>query len=136
MRIAVPAGSKLYPIDRNPTNRLFIHSQYQVGPLGETVVWSYVVPIGRVFLATNILLVQRILVSSALDDMAHAYIRIAGQRAFYSVQVADALGNQDRFNIGLNTMFLQGVSFEAVKAIAGGAGVVQELGMIGIESDR
>jgi hypothetical protein len=136
MRIAVPQGAKVYPLDRNPSNILRIHSQQLTGPVAVTTVWTYTVPAGRAFLCGLVYMRQTVVAPATLVHYANLWLYIAGQVAFTSFMIEDASGNQDRQHIPVNVNFMPGVSFSAQREIQSTATVWQEIGMIGLEYDR
>jgi hypothetical protein len=136
MRVAVPQGAKLYPIDRNPVNILFEFMAASTGPISPTTVWSYTVPAARAFLQQWAMLRQWVLGPDIIGQFGVVDIRVNGYRAIINSINTDAQGNHRFDNIPTAIIYLAGVQITGVRFITYEAYVQQNVGMIGVEFDR
>jgi hypothetical protein len=136
MRIAVPQGAKLYPIDRNPLVIVRFFTEDTNGPLLLTAVWSYTIPTGRVFLAHFIYARQWVTAQSEFMDIAVIDVGTPSARFILSRIWTDSRGNMQIVDVPLQANLLSGVQIIAYRGISGSATVHQEVGMLGLEYDR
>jgi hypothetical protein len=136
MRIAVPQGAKLYPIDRNPQVITKYYAAFNTGPLSLTQVWSYTVPMGRAFIAQFIFARQWVVAQGDLINSATIFIGIPNLLFVRSEVWTDSKGNRQIVDLPLQTHFLSEIQIVAHFQIGGGAAVFQETGMVGLEYDR
>jgi hypothetical protein len=136
MRIAVPQTAKLYPFDRNPATKIFIAEQANTGPLARTMVWSYTVPTGRVFMLSVVLLSQLVVSPGNFASYGFIDIDIDFMMVFTNYVVADAMGNNRWSNISVQVPLVSGKVLSSNWSINGNAIISQSLEAMGVEYDR
>ena len=136
MRIAVPQGAKLYPVDRNPTNVVGWYSFTHPGPLPPTAVWAYMVPWERILLLQLSVVYVRVTAADTLAGRTYAQIRVEDMPFFIAESPTDVAGNISILQQPVNVLFVPGIDIISVVEIVGTGNVQFGSGIIGVEFDR